>query len=265
MWRPVSAAALGAGAILLSSCVPQGEGPSVFGGVGAQVGQQEMALPKDEGPKHYGACSGPAPASDVSLLDDFEDGDNKPFRAFEREAWWFTVTDKTAGSTIWPEGEFKAEALPPASAAPENRFAAHIKAQGQTSWGMMLSTSLRWSQKGIKCPFNASLFSGLKFRAKGPGKIEVAFPLPETVKAEAGGICTEGCYDTHRQAFFLTDQWQEYKVRWDRVQQGGWGAEVRFDPARLIGVNFLVGVKDLPADFWIDDIELTPRAPGETR
>lgn len=244
---------------------PHTEGLTVFGGEGARVGQNEIALPKDEGSKHYGACSGPAPPSDVTLLDDFEDADHKPFKAFEREAWWFTVTDKTEGSTVWPEGEFKPELLPAEFATPSNRFAAHIKARGQTSWGMTFSTSLHWSKQGIKCPFNAALFAGLTFRARGPGKIEVAFPLPETVMSEAGGVCTKGCYDTHRQAAFLTDQWQEYAVRWDRVQQGGWGTEVRFDPERLLGINFTVGVKDLPADFWIDDLDFIPKSPGEKK
>ncbi len=242
---------------LLLACGSNDKPAAVFGGQGARVGPDETALPDDEG-KYYGACNGPAPASDTVMLDDFEDGDQKPFRSFQREAWWFTVNDKTPGSKISPGANFLPERLPEADATKDNLWAAHVTAEGQTSWGITFSTSLHFAKDGVKCPFNASAFQGFRFRAKGPGKIAVALPLPETVKEEAGGVCTEGCYDTHRETYFLTDQWQEYTVLWSKVQQGGWGKEVRFDPERILGINFAVAVADLPIDFWIDDISFLP-------
>jgi hypothetical protein len=232
--------------------------PAVYGGEGATADGKERLLDA-EPEKSYGACTGPAPASDTALVDDFEDGDHKPFRAFQREAWWFTVNDQSEGSKVTPVGDFKPELLP--DGKPENRFAAHFTAEGQKTWGATFSTSMHFVKEGLKCPFNAGAFAGLKFRAKGPGRIEVAIPLPETVQAEAGGVCTERCYDTHRKTIFLTDEWAEYTVEWSQVQQGGWGAEVRFDPERILGINFVVGVADVPANFWIDDVAFTPKAP----
>jgi hypothetical protein len=52
----------------------------------------------------------------------------------------------------------------------------------------------------------------------------------------------------------LTEQWQPFVVRWEKLQQGGWGGEARFDPARLLNLNFSVNGKDLPVEFWLDDI-----------
>ena len=41
--------------------------------------------------------------SDTALFDDFEDGDNKPFKGFEREGWWWAATDTTADAKLLPE------------------------------------------------------------------------------------------------------------------------------------------------------------------
>jgi hypothetical protein len=30
--------------------------------------------------------------------------------------------------------------------------------------------------------------------------------------------------------------------------------QARFDPARLVGLSFSVKTKDLPVDFWVDDV-----------
>ena len=59
----------------------------------------------------------------------------------------------------------------------------------------------------------------------------------------------------------MTPEWQEFSVPWDKLQQEGWGAQARFDPARLIQLGFKVAVKDLPVDFWVDDIRFLPK-PG---
>ena len=83
------------------------------------------------------------------------------------------------------------------------------------------------------------------------------FGIPETLPPDGGGKCTQGCYDNPGKVFFLSDRWEEYSVRWDRLQQGGWGAEARFDPARLLALNFAVDPKGLPVEFWLDDIEFT--------
>ncbi len=241
-----------------SGGVSQSAPPPVFGGQGAVVGvPKEMPLPPTGAPVKAasGPCGDKAPASDTALVDDFEDGDHAAFKGFQREGWWFSAADATDGAKLFPDrGAFRPERLPVAEASRDNLFAAHLKAEGQKDWGAIWGVSLRWESKGIRCPLNVSAFAGLRFRAKGPGTLRLAFGIPETEPPDAGGTCTSGCYDVHGKVFYLTDHWDDYLVRWDRLEQQGWGAQARFDPARVVSMGFSVKPQDLPADFWIDDV-----------
>jgi hypothetical protein len=232
---------------------------AVFGGTGALV--KELPLAPAPASSGTGPCAQGVPPSDVALVDDFEDGDNKPFKGYHREAWWFTVSDHTEGSKLSPDGKFAPARLAAAeSNPPDNLFAAHVEASGQTEWGALFATTLRWSDAGVRCPLNVSAFRGVKFRAKGPGSVRFKVDVPGTTPTDYGGECAKGCYDAPGKVITLSDHWDEYVVPWDRLQQGGWGTEVRFDPARVLGVGFAIDVKALPADFWIDDIALIPKA-----
>jgi hypothetical protein len=152
--------------------------------------------------------------------------------------------------------------LPAAEATRENRYAAHLIASGQKDWGAAWGTNLFWVGRGLRCPVNLSGFAGMRFRAKGPGTIRLVLAVPEVQAKEYGGVCTERCYDAHGKTFFLGDRWETYVMRWDRVQQEGWGAEARFTPARLVQLLFKVTPKSLPIDFWVDDVELIPKGAG---
>jgi hypothetical protein len=231
--------------------------PPVFGGQGAVVGTpKEIPLPPGAPAKVAGGpCSEKSPQSDTALVDDFEDGDHAAFKGFQREGWWFSAGDATEGAKIFPEpGAFHPERLPIAEATRDNLFAAHLKADGQKDWGTVWGVTLRWENKGIRCPLNVAGFAGVRFRAKGPGTVRLSFGIPETEPADAGGTCTSGCYDVHGKVYFLSDRWEDYLVRWDRLEQQGWGTQARFDPGRVVSLQLSVKPRDLPADFWIDDI-----------
>jgi hypothetical protein len=60
------------------------QNPPVFGGEGAIVTKEQPLPAESAAPLYTGACKGLAPVSETALLDDFEDGDNKPFKGFER-------------------------------------------------------------------------------------------------------------------------------------------------------------------------------------
>ncbi len=242
-------------------------GPQVFGGQGAQIAApDERPLPPasrtPEGSPEAGPCGRESPPTDAALLDDFEDGDGKLFKGFEREGFWFSVDDKTEGSRILPNGTFAAVLLPAAEATPDNRYAAHLSASGQKQWGAAWGATLAWVRRGVRCPVNLSAFTGLRFRAKGPGTIRVALAVPEVQSREYGGVCADRCYDSHGKSFTLGDRWETYSVRWDRVEQEGWGAEARFTPSRIVQLLIKATPRNLPIDFWVDDLELIPREPG---
>jgi hypothetical protein len=234
--------------------------PPVFGGQGAVV-SKERPLADDDAPYVSGdPCGRPRPPADAAMLDDFEDGDAKIFKVFQREGWWYAATDGTEGATLRPpSGDFAAERLSASEATKDNLFAAHFVAEGQKDWGATWGTTLRWVDKGVRCPFDASAFGGIKLRVRGRGTVRIGFSMPETIPPEFGGKCKQGCYDSHSKTLFLTDAWTEYSIAWQQLQQGGWGTDVRFDPARLLDLGFKADAKNLPVDFWVDDIGFLPK------
>lgn len=257
-------------AVLLVACTSGSDKPPVFGGEGAQVERaSETPLAQagegDGDEADSGPCAQAAPPSDRLEVDDFEDGDNKIFKVFEREGWWYTATDGTEGEQVFPEkGTFAPVPLPEAEASPDNEYAAHLTASGQTDWGVVWGTTLKWIRKGIGCPFNASGFSGFEFRAKGPATIWVNFPTPDTTPKENGGKCSDKCWDSYGKLVRIKEGWNTYQIRWDQLQQEGWGTDARFEVERLMNINFSAKTNALPADVWIDDLRFLPaNAPAQ--
>lgn len=250
----------------LSGChASAGAGVQVFGGKGAQIATpDEHPLPESAGrPESLGPCGKNSPPNDTALIDDFEDGNGRIFKAFERDGFWFTASDKTAGSTIAPNPS-EPELLPVAESTKENRYAMHLVAAGEKDWGAVWGAQLQWAHEGIRCPLNVSSYAGMKFRAKGPGKIRVTLAVPEVQPKDGGGTCKDRCYDAHGKVVILSDAWDTYEVRWDKLQQGGWGTEARFTPERLVNLAVNVAVDALPLDIWVDDFELIAKTPPTT-
>jgi hypothetical protein len=258
------------GACSIVGCVASsGESsPPVFGGEGANLKIRGEA-PLPEAPKGVaptGPCAGRVvPAGDVALLDDFEDHDTKVFKAFQREGWWYVAADETQGTVHPPRGTFSADPLPAGEGSTDNAYAAHFSAEGFKDWGAVWGTTLSWSNEGIRCPYNASGFEALRFRAKGKGSVTVKVAIPETQPKDDGGACESKCYDFHGKLIDLKSEWSEYVVRFDRLQQGGWGTEARFNPATLTNVSFHSDSKSMPVDFWVDDIEFVPKGAPQAQ
>jgi len=268
MMRRPTTLALASSVFVLGCLAPQKPAPPVFGGLGASVSPAKEAPLPAESPKPTatGPCASSAPPGDLALIDDFEDGDSKPFKAFQREGWWYGSNDSSEGAKMSPgPAQFAPARLPTGQASKNNLFAAHLTAQGYKQWGAVWGTTLNWSHDGIRCPFNASAFAGVKFRARGPGLIRLTFGMPETTPVEYGGTCKSGCYDSYSTPVLLGDKWDDYVVVWEVLQQGGWGAEARFDPSRLLSLNFAVLPKDLPMDFWLDDVKFLTQAESSQR
>jgi hypothetical protein len=237
------------------------EEPAVFGGEGASLkirGETPLPTgPDAQGP--IGACGRVVPPSDVALLDDFEDNDDRVFKGYQREGWWFSIGDESGGTIVPEKGKFHPEALPATESTSDNHYAIHLAASGFKDWGAVWGSTLSWTDDGIRCPWNGGHFEALRFRAKGSGTVNVRLAMPDTQAKEFGGQCSDRCYDFHGKRVSLTDTWTEYVVRFDRLQQGGWGKEVRFDPRTLLGVQFSIDGSSPPVDFWLDDIEFLPK------
>jgi len=264
--RVIASCIVGSWSLWAACSAPSPDKPPVFGGQGAQVEARRNEIPLseasgDDALADAGPCAKPAPPGGRLELDDFEDGDSKIFKVFEREGWWYTATDGTEGEQVFPEkGTFKPVPLPEEEATPDNEYAAHLRAEGQTDWGVVWGTTLKWVRNGIGCPFNASEFAGIEFRAKGPAEGWVNFATPATTPKENGGTCREKCWDSYGKLVRIKEGWNRYEVRWEKLQQEGWGTDVHFDKDRLMNINFSAKTQHLPVDFWLDDLKFLSKA-----
>lgn len=270
--RAVSWGALGLGVLGASACSDEDEpdargsgGTSgIFGGgaTGGRVEPGTGGVSGSAGSAMGTGGTGPScsdyPASNAQpLLDDLEDADGTLVRAPRRQGFWFQATDPTNGTAS--PSVFEAQPGGPGS----SRYAAHLSASGYTGWGVVLGFSLRHEAGGLVCPYDASAFDGLRFAAKGPGRIRLNVSMHDVVATEDGGSCQSACYDSHGSVFELSDQWEHYQILWEDLDQIGFSDPLVFDPSRLSQITFAVWAADLPIDYWIDDVTFLPAAdPG---
>lgn len=219
------------------------------------------------------SCSTLKPSTAFPLIDNFEDGDTRVAAGdSNREGFWFYLNDG--------KGTFTHDAtsfVPVPGGVGNSVFAAHFGGDGFTDWGFGVGTALKRRTVTHTCPADASLFAGVRFRARGQagpqneGHARVTLPLLQTMDQQWGGSCEAKCGDLHQRFVKLCPEWREYVLSFDDFQQTGWGQAVVFSPEDLIGLNFEIlpngnpgGFDNQPADVWIDDIrfvgedELTP-------
>ena len=189
----------------------------------------------------------------LALIDDFEDGDSIAVAEPDREAYWFTIHDDSTG-TIDPDTNF----LPVPGGAHGSARAAHVTAAGYSVWGAGFSANISHFAGGIRCPYNASKFSGLRFYARGTGVVRVELMVPDIVDQEYGGKCNpstgEVCYDTHGVWIMPGPAWQLYSFPWAAFTQRGFGKAAPFRPDTIMSLEYAFETADLPVDVWFDDV-----------
>jgi hypothetical protein len=199
------------------------------------------------------------PQGTLALIDNFDDGDSVGVPEADREAFWFTDHDESAGSVV-PE-----PFLPARGGAHGSNYAAHVTASGFSIWGAALATNVSHLADGIRCPFNASRFSGLRFAARGSGQVRVNLQIPEVVDEQYSGTCrpSQGdiCYDTHGTWITLTPEWQSYSIKWAGFVQRGFGKRAALRQGAIMSVQFSFETAELPVDGWFDDIAWEDGSP----
>jgi hypothetical protein len=212
-----------------------------------------------------GSASTPAlcadvPQGSVALLDDFDDGDSLAAPAAEREAYWYTIKDSSPG-TLEPDGQFL-----PVPGGVAGSLAAHLEASGFSEWGAALMANIS-HLTSVRCPYNASRFAGLRFKAKGQGRVRAQFGVPDVIDKEFGGNCDPDqghvCYDLHGKLITLSsDAYQTFELAWSDFQQRNFGRQVDFDPAAVSFLQLAFETPDLPVQLWLDDVEFWDGTPA---
>jgi len=244
-----------------SSSSDLGPLPTGFGGFGGFVNAQPAGS-AGIGVSRAGSggdTNTPAPSCQnvpkgrVALIDDFEDGNTAAAQELYREGFWGTVHDETTGELL-PLGEF----APEAGGREGSRYGAHVKASGYSEWGALISTTLTYLWEDVHCPYNASAFAGLRFYAKGSGRVRVGLPVPATQHKEFGGACDpekgQICYDVHSAFVTLAPEWTLYELPWSDFRQRGFGTPAEFRPDQIVIVQFSFDNDVLPVEIWLDDL-----------
>ena len=216
-------------------------------------------------------CVAAGTAADV-LIDDLEDGDNVLKAIGNRQGYWYTYgTDKAQmpapGTTFVPTAGGKSPlfaSLTSGSVAPATETV-------PTNAGMGFDFNNHFKKS---CAYNASVYKGITFWAKGTVPFKVAVGIPGTTpKTADGGTCvpgaTMGCYDHYNTLVAPPPDgttWAQFTVTFaDKTTfaQAGWGAVAAFDAAALLNVQFQVdgtatATAATPYNFAVDDVAFVP-------
>ena len=192
------------------------------------------------------ASLGPCPNG---LLDDAEDGNNQINVVDGRDGYWFTFADEY-GSTISPKGDFvMSEGGPDGS-----KYAARMTGK-MADAGDSLYVGMGFALTNPKTPFNLEPAKGIRFWAKGPGKVR--FKTPDINTEPAGDRCTD-CYNDFGVDLYLQDEWIRYTVPFDDMsQQPGWGDRApEVTVTGVFAVQWQYNAAGTEYDISVDNIEL---------
>ncbi len=181
------------------------------------------------------------------LIDDFEDGDDEVARLEGRSGLWRWVRD-----TDLPRSSPALLPIPRPNPRPGNQLAVHVKGGRLLDWGAVVEFNF------VPGCYDASVYQGLSFQAKGPGRIFVAPREVGVIPVALGGSCTEDCHNAHVKKIELSAQWKTYEVRFSEVEQRGYNKPA-FNPSRLNSLAFQIHPEDTPYDVWLDDVRFLSR------
>lgn len=144
---------------------------------------------------------------------------------------------------------------PVASDAPSGTHALHAVGSGIGGWGSVFGFTLRTNKDAAGCAYDASAYTGVRFRARGNTTLRFEAQTIATEPTSLGGTCTAKCFDNHGASVPLTDTFKPYTVWFSDLAQAGWGTAAALDLRAL----YVMQWKTLNAgdyDVWLDDIEL---------
>jgi hypothetical protein len=180
------------------------------------------------------------------LIDDLEDGD--------------AVTPNGLGGWyVGPAPQLPSDAsdLPVPGGPGRSRFAAHTTSPGGPE-------TQAWVGVALGCSRDVRRLDGYRFAIKGTGSFYAKVVTLDTTATEFGGTCVEevadptttNCSDHYSTTEPLTltdDRWYECSVRFEDLDQIGWGTCVAFDRKAVTGIE-IVPEWETAFDLTIDDV-----------
>jgi hypothetical protein len=201
------------------------------------------------------------------LIDNFDDGDpGLPMPPLGgRVGGWFVVNDGTTTATQIPPANDPTRPPKPVSPGFDARgYALATNGKGFLEWGAGLGMTFSNGPNMKACVYDASIHSGIRFRAMGSitgtdPYLHVHVVTTDVADREHSGMCdalNEKCYDNFNFDVELTGagKWQEVMVPFSELKQAGWGAPKKFYPNHLLNLEFVAGI-NASFDFAIDQVE----------
>jgi hypothetical protein len=222
----------------------------LLGGLGAQTAESSPPPETPAAAQEPGLRCG-RPSS--LLIDDLEDGDA-------------STPDGLGGWYLGPAPQLPADAarLPVPGGPGSSQFAAHSISPGGPG-------TAGWIGVALGCARDARRLDGYRFAIKGSGSFHAKVVTPDTTSVEAGGTCPEtdtdpattDCGDHYStELLALPDaDWYECSVRFDDLEQLGWGTSVQLELEAVTGVE-IVPEAETAFDLTLDDVRFAEDVAG---
>jgi hypothetical protein len=183
------------------------------------------------------------------IIDDFEDGNTRIAAYDGRSGYWQLITASDP-----PEAKSPLLVPRDMTVGGVTTKVLHVTTPKRPDWGVSLATRL-----GPPC-YDLSAFRGVHFRARGPARISAHVQMHDVIPREFGGSCDSECYLDHERTFELSSEFTRYDIGFEELSRkppvGNEG--LAFDARRVHSLSFTLAAEDTPAEFWLDDVALTP-------
>lgn len=192
------------------------------------------------------------------LIDDFESEPGRILANDGRAGFWFNYDDST-------RGKYQREEVDLTAFGGRGR-ALHVAASDFNKWGSGFGVNLHPDSTTSRlCPYDASVYSGIRIRARGRGRLRVMLADATNMLPAWGGTCTrppDRCHDRPGAWLELEEQWKTYDLPFCAFAPEGWGGSLQgVDPSRIFGLHFRIGKRE-NVEAWLDDVGFFRAAPG---
>ena len=173
--------------------------------------------------KRGAVCTSIHAAGNAPLVDDFESQTPRILGNEGRGGWWFSYDDNTGG-------KLKRETVSVDTDTGKNRVL-HVASTGFAKWGAGFGFNLHpESTLSRVCAYDASTYDGIRFRAKGHGRVRVVLGEPSNIPPALGGACSRAanlCHDRPGVWVDLGSEWKSFELPFCSFLPEGWGVRLR--------------------------------------
>jgi hypothetical protein len=188
------------------------------------------------------------------VIDDLEDNDARIVAKEGRQGPWHVFNNQGNGGNQQPSSSAFA---PEKGGAKSTMFAVHTSGEGYefAGVGFDLNNPEMAAESPKSQPYDASIWDGIAFWAKGTGALRVEIPTRNFVPRERGGSCNNDCWNVYGLDLpgGLSEEWREYRIPFAMLKRESGSTDPAFARGQLMSVSFR-HEGSARFDFWIDEV-----------